>query len=450
MAQFFKAKPKASKGLAKAIELTIERLDHQGAGIAEHSGQVVFVPGALPGEKVKAQLSQQKKRFAHAKLIKVLSPSEHRIAPQCPHYAQCGGCDLQHLAIEQQRQAKAASLQSLIAKYSKQPLPTLQPAITADQWGYRRRTRLSLKPKPSGGFAFGFRAKASDKIIDIQECPILEPQLAKCLSELRQTLSAMRNIKAIGHIELIQAGEQSILLLRLLKSLNSKDMNSWQALAQSQGLRLLARDNQGQHQALDGGELNFAYAVQAAKEEPKLDIGFQPDAFIQVNDQINQQMVAQAVEWLAPSPNERILDLFCGVGNFSLPIAAQQPKAEVIAVEGVKEMVAQGRDNAKSAALDNLTFYHEDLSDFELRRPWLEPCDKLLLDPARAGAAEVLTQLAKLQPNTVVYVSCNPASLARDSQILLEQGYQLKKLKLVDMFPQTHHLESIALFRKVG
>ncbi|MGL5409880.1 MAG: 23S rRNA (uracil(1939)-C(5))-methyltransferase RlmD, partial [Shewanella sp.] len=234
-------------------------------------------------------------------------------------------------------------------------------------------------------------------------------------------------------------------VLRMTRPLKAKDQATLSDFAERHQVQMLLQDNDGQLQRLHGELALPEYQLCAAGDDANaVTLSFTPGNFVQVNGQINQAMVNQALDWLAPKPGERILDLFCGMGNFSVPLA--KSGAEVIGVEGVAEMVIQARVNAQQNQLDNLTFYHADLSADLSLEPWLGKIDKLLLDPARAGAFESLQWLKKMKPRQVVYVSCNPASLARDSAVLLERGYQLKQLGLIDMFPQTHHIEAMALF----
>ncbi|MBO6226690.1 MAG: 23S rRNA (uracil(1939)-C(5))-methyltransferase RlmD, partial [Shewanella sp.] len=224
-----------------------------------------------------------------------------------------------------------------------------------------------------------------------------------------------------------------------------KDLAKLSAFAEQHQIHICLQDNEGQFQGV-GAELVLPVyqLLDENTQSHAVSLSFTPGNFVQVNGQINKAMVAQAMDWLAPAPDERILDLFCGMGNFSLPLAKMG--ADVIGVEGVAEMVTQARVNAKANNLDKLTFYHGDLSVDLSLEPWMGKIDKLLLDPTRAGAFESLQWLKKMKPRKVVYVSCNPASLARDSAVLLERGYRLQQLGLIDMFPQTHHIEAMALF----
>lgn len=446
MAQFFKAKPNSSKQLSAKLSLSVNQLDHLGAGIAQHQGKVVFIPGALPDENVTVQLTEQKKNYARAKLIKVDTPSSERVAPECPHYHTCGGCDLQHMSLSGQREHKEAALLDIMAKFAGAEGGTLSPALTGEGWHYRRRARLAtLFDKNTKHLSLGFRAASSSNVVPISQCQVLAKPLSDLIVPFAKLLNQLSAKASLGHLELIAADNGHFAVLRITKALNDKDLAKLSAFAEQHQIHICLQDNEGQFQGV-GAELVLpVYQLLDDKvESDAVSLSFTPGNFVQVNGQINKAMVAQAMDWLAPAPDERILDLFCGMGNFSLPLAKMG--ADVIGVEGVAEMVTQARVNAKANNLDKLTFYHGDLSADLSLEPWMGKIDKLLLDPARAGAFESLQWLKKMKPRKVVYVSCNPASLARDSAVLLERGYRLQQLGLIDMFPQTHHIEAMALF----
>ncbi|MGI2181132.1 23S rRNA (uracil(1939)-C(5))-methyltransferase RlmD [Shewanella oncorhynchi] len=446
MAQFFKAKPNSSKQLSAKLSLSVEQLDHLGAGIAQHQGKVVFIPGALPDETVTVQLTEQKKNYARAKLIKVDSSSPERVEPECPHYHTCGGCDLQHMSLSGQREHKEAALLDIMAKFAGTEGGALSPALTGEGWHYRRRARLAtLFDKNTKHLSLGFRAASSSNVVPISQCLVLAKPLSDLIVPFAKLLNQLSAKASLGHLELIAADNGHFAVLRITKALNDKDLAKLSAFAELHQIHICLQDNEGQFQGV-GAELVLP-VYQLLDENAQSDavsLSFTPGNFVQVNGQINKAMVAQAMDWLAPAPDERILDLFCGMGNFSLPLAKMG--ADVIGVEGVAEMVTQARVNAKANNLDKLTFYHGDLSADLSLEPWMGKIDKLLLDPARAGAFESLQWLKKMKPRKVVYVSCNPASLARDSAVLLERGYRLQQLGLIDMFPQTHHIEAMALF----
>lgn len=457
MAQFFKAKPNSSKQLSAKLSLTVNQLDHLGAGIAQHQGKVVFIPSALPDETVSVQLTEQKKNYARAKLLNVDTPSAARVTPPCPHFHACGGCDLQHLALSAQRQHKETALADIMYKFADASLDNgaaLSPALAGEAWHYRRRARLAtLFDKNTKQLALGFRAASSSNVVPIGQCDVLALPLSQLIKPFAKLLNQLAAKSSLGHLELIAADNGNFAVLRVTKSLNDKDLAKLSAFGEQQQITICLQDNDGEFKAVNGELVLPWYALDAAAQSTsakpitntkQVKLAFTPGNFVQVNAQMNQAMVSQALEWLEPAAGERILDLFCGMGNFSLPLATSG--AEVVGVEGVVDMVSQARQNAADNQLDNLTFYHGDLSADLSLEPWMGKMDKLLLDPARAGAFESLQWLKKMKPRKVVYVSCNPASLGRDSAVLLERGYRLKKLGLIDMFPQTHHIEAMALF----
>ncbi|QSX36243.1 23S rRNA (uracil(1939)-C(5))-methyltransferase RlmD [Shewanella sedimentimangrovi] len=441
MAQFFKAKPNRSKKLSAKLSLEVTQLDHLGAGMAEHEGKWVFIPGALPGERVQVQLIEQKKNYARAKLLQIESASAARITPPCPHYAECGGCDMQHLSLESQREFKSQALENILARSTGVGSDALEQPLIADGWHYRRRARLAtLLDKDTQQLQLGFRAEASKAVVPISQCPVLAKALSDLIAPLAIVLNRLKGKQRLGHVELIEADNGRFLVLRITAPLVAADRKQLQAFAEEHKISLLFVDNEGELEYLHGEARLPRYQL----EQGKLSLAFAPGNFIQVNGVINQAMVQQAMDWLDIQPGERVLDLFCGVGNFSLPLASRG--AEVVGVEGVTEMVLQARSNAADNGFETLRFFGADLSADLSTEPWLGKIDKLLLDPARAGAYESLKWLKKMKPTRVLYVSCNPASLARDAVLLLDAGYKLTRLGLVDMFPQTHHSEAMALF----
>ncbi|MDD8058764.1 23S rRNA (uracil(1939)-C(5))-methyltransferase RlmD [Shewanella metallivivens] len=451
MAQFFKEKPNKSKQLSAKLTLDITQLDHLGAGIAQHQGKVVFVAGALPGERVTVQFVEQKKSYAKAKLINIVSPAPSRIKAHCPHYVQCGGCDLQHMDTQAQREHKQIALVDLITKLSSTEGIAEHLVVTPivdDAWHYRRRARLAtVFDKNTQRLQLGFRAANSNKIVEINQCPVLAAPLSDLITPLAVNLNQLKAKASLGHVELTQADNGHFAVLRITKTLPNSDLRWLSGFAEKHQLNVLLQDDAGQLTQLypallsDEDKVTLPFYLLA---DNSVRCSFTPGNFVQVNGVINQAMVEQAIDWLDPQAGEKILDLFCGVGNFSLPLAKKA--AQVIAVEGVVEMVEQAKQNALDNQLTNVSFYHADLSADLSEQPWLGNIDKLLLDPARAGAYESLQWLQKMQPKKVVYVSCNPASLARDSSVLLANGYRIAKVGLVDMFPQTHHIEAMVLF----
>ncbi|KLV06772.1 23S rRNA methyltransferase [Photobacterium aquae] len=437
MARFFKPQKRKITD-TKHKEITINRFDHQGAGIGHLDRKPVFVDGALPGEKVVVQLTEDKKQYARAKVMRRLNDSDQRVAPACPLYAECGGCNLQHLSHDGQVAAKQQALGELMGKFAKAGHIEQAEPIASAPWGYRRCARFAVLPA-GGGLRVGFRKKQSKEIVDVEHCPVLAESLNALLPSLREVLGKLQARKALGHVELVEADNGRVVLIRHLQPFSDKDMTLLREFADTHQLMLFLAPTADQLDAMSDKKPYY--------ELDGLELVFSPKDFIQVNAEVNRKMVAQAMDWLAVAPGDRVLDLFCGLGNFSLPLA-KQAKA-LVGVEGIDEMVHRAGDNAQHNGLANAAFFQANLEDDVTKMAWAkERFDKVLLDPARAGAAGVMQHVVGLRPERVVYVSCNPATLARDSQVLLEQGYQLEKLGMMDMFPHTGHLESMALFVK--
>ena len=439
MAQFFKPQKKSTQ--PQRIEFTVDCLDHHCVGIGRHQGKAIFIEGALPGEQVKARILDDKKQYAHAALQQVVTPAANRIAPFCNHYRECGGCNAQHLGEADQQAAKEAGLVSLFERLGLIKAPVLEPMLTGESRAYRRVCRLAIKFDKNGRCTrVGFRRRQSNDLVEIEGCPVLAEPLSALIVPLRECLNRLKSQRELGHAELIQAEQGIMMLLRHTGRPNEADRALLVAFAQAQGIDLYL-------QAADERIEPLHQAFQPSYSLDGLSLAFAPGDFIQVNGPINQSMVAQALAWLGASKDDKVLDLFCGIGNFTLPLARQA--REVVGVEGDLAMVARAEENARRNGIDNARFYKADLSGDIVGMSWArEGFDLVLLDPARPGALEVMGHVVKLSPKRVVYVSCNPVTLARDSQVLVKGGYRLVRLGMLDMFPHTGHLESMALFER--
>ncbi|EFP98077.1 23S rRNA (uracil(1939)-C(5))-methyltransferase RlmD [Vibrio caribbeanicus] len=438
MARFFQ--PKKKKQTNKKHQLfSIEKLDHHGAGIAYENNKPVFIEGALPGEQVLAQYSEVKSKFSRANLIKIQSESESRIEPFCSHYHECGGCNQQHLSLTDQLRYKQKTLIELMSKFAG-GVVSLEPVVQGETKGYRRRARISIKfDRKSQQLNFGFRKKSSSQIANITHCPILDVSLDALLLPLYELFKQFTAPDSIGHLELVKGDNTTVIVIRHIKPLHPKDQGSLEAFASENKLSLyLMPDTQ---------TIERVVGERAYYSEGGVRIPFEPNNFIQVNQMVNKAMIDQALSWLDINQSDRVLDLFCGLGNFSLPIA--QRVKSVIGVEGIDVMVKKASENAKLNHLNNAEFFQANLEESSTKFSWAqEKFDKVLLDPARAGASVIIDQISSFGASKVVYVSCNPATLARDSQSLIAQGYKLERLGMLDMFPHTSHLESMALFVK--
>ncbi|ELI6439890.1 23S rRNA (uracil(1939)-C(5))-methyltransferase RlmD [Aeromonas salmonicida] len=439
MAQFFKPQKKSTQ--PQRIEFTVDSLDHHCVGIGRHQGKAIFIEGALPGEQVKARILDDKKQYAHAALQQVVTPAANRIAPFCNHYRECGGCNAQHLGEADQQAAKEAGLVSLFERLGQIKAPVLEPVLTGESRAYRRVCRLAIKFDKNGRCTrVGFRRRQSNDLVEIEGCPVLAEPLFALIAPLRECLNRLKSQRELGHAELIQAEQGIMMLLRHTGRPNEADRALLVTFAKSQGIDLYL-------QAADERIEPLHQVFQPSYSLDGLSLAFAPGDFIQVNGPINQSMVAQALAWLGASKDDKVLDLFCGIGNFTLPLARQA--REVVGVEGDLAMVARAEENARRNGIDNARFYKADLSGDIVGMSWArEGFDLVLLDPARPGALEVMGHVVKLSPKRVVYVSCNPVTLARDSQVLVKGGYRLVRLGMLDMFPHTGHLESMALFER--
>ena len=442
MAQFFKATPTKSIKNRILKNILVEKLDHQGRGIAYFQKKPLFIDGALQGERLDIQIIESKKRYSKGAIKHINQASSLRIEPRCPHYNECGGCHLQHIDHQSQLAVKSEGLISLFKRFAKQVPEALEHALVDQPWGYRRTARFGLQyDRKSKQLQMGFRRALSNDLIEQKVCPVLLPPLENLIVPLKTLLGSLQSKADLGHVELILAEQGIVVLLRHLKVLPQVDLEVLTHFSETHNLHFYTQDNNHQLNCLHGNQ-PLSYQL----SEWGCTLNFSVTDFVQVNSQVNQKMVAQALQWLSMDKDDVVLDLFCGLGNFTLPIAKQVKK--VVGIEGVQKMVDRASDNAALNNIDNATFYQADLSAEDVvNQVWAtQAYNKVLLDPARAGAFECMSFIIKLKPSHIVYVSCDPLTLARDSQLLLEGGYKLDKLGLVDMFPQTMHMESMALF----
>jgi 23S rRNA (uracil1939-C5)-methyltransferase len=422
----------------------IESLDHEGQGVARVEGKVVFIEGALPGESVSYSSFRKKSRFEVATTTRVIEPSFARVSPRCRYFGVCGGCSLQHLEPSVQVAVKQRVLEDALIHIGNIRPDVILPAVQGPQWGYRHRARFAVRfVQNKGGALVGFHEKRSSFITDMQSCEVLPPRISRLLAPLRDLVTQLSIAKRLPQIE-IAAGEGGIaLVLRNLAPLNDKDMNLVRDFAEKHGVDIYLQPG-GPESARrfcpeDGEPLYYALPEFGVR------IYFAPTDFIQVNTAMNRALVRRAISLLQPKPGERIADLFCGLGNFALPIA--RSGAEVVGIEGSSELVARAQENAKLNELaQSISFVTGDLLTTTFLRE-LGPFDKLLIDPPRDGAIEVVKALTSPLPSRIVYVSCNPATLARDASVLVHtKGYRLQAAGVMNMFPHTAHVESIALF----
>lgn len=427
---------------------TIHSLSHEGRGITTIDGKTVFIDNALPGETVKFQYTYSKSSYAEGKAIEIANPSSDRVPARCPHFGICGGCSLQHMSSTAQIQHKQATLLNLLEHFGKTQPKTILPAITAEAWGYRGKARLGAKfVFNKGGAMVGFREKYSSYIADIKHCDILHPSVGYSLQTMRNLINQLSQPNSIPQIEVACGDQTTALIVRHMSELTEQDETLLKAFAEEHQFTIYLQPK-GVDSVHILGDKNNCPDLYYTIPDYQVTIHFHPCDFTQVNQAINLKMINKALELLSLEKTDKVLDLFCGLGNFTLPIAKHCEK--VIGVEGSHSMTKKAAMNAARNNILNTEFYGFDLTQSICAEPWAnQQYDKLLIDPPRTGAEEMMRIIERFGAKKIVYVSCNPATLARDTQILTqEKGYQLSAAGVLDMFPHTNHVESIALFVK--
>lgn len=430
--------------------LEIEKFSHEGRGIAHHEGKVVFVDGALQGEQVRATFTRSKGNFAEARITEVMQASPDRVTPVCPWFAQCGGCSLQHYASSAQLAFKEAVLHERLEHAIGASTYEKLQAISGPATGYRRKARLGVRYVAKRQKALvGFRERYSSFITDMDSCAILDNRVSHLLPQLSALITGMHGASHVPQVE-VALGDQMpdsngcALVIRHLQSLDEHDLQLLRAFgsAHAVDIYLQPQGPDSVHKILPAASADRLYYN---LPDFDLQLAFHPVDFTQVNADINRQMLQRALGLLELNAADKVLDLFCGLGNFTLPMATRA--GHVTGVEGSEAMVARGVENAVRNNISNLAFICADLSLPPEQHPWLrQGFDKVLLDPPRSGAQEVLPAIIAAGPQRIVYVSCNPATLARDAALLHARGYRLHAAGAMDMFPHTSHVEAIALF----
>jgi 23S rRNA (uracil1939-C5)-methyltransferase len=430
----------------------IESLDQEGRGVARVDGKVIFIEGALTGELAGYSSYRKKPAFELAQVTQIHKPSPLRVQPKCKHFGVCGGCSMQHLDARAQVAVKQRILEDSLWHIGKVRAETMLRPIYGQTWGYRERARLSVKHViKKGKTLVGFHEKRSSFVADMQYCEILAPKIAKLLPLLAELIDGLSIRDRLPQIEVAVGEHVDALVLRVMDAPGSEDESALRAFADRHDIQFWLQPD-GPESAipfhpLDAPELCYILP------EFGITMPFSPTEFTQVNSAINRVMVSHAVRLLDPQPGERIADLFCGLGNFTLPIA--RSGAHVLGIEGSANLVARAKQNAAANGLAvNTRFAAMNLFGItEAGFAGLGLFDKLLIDPPRDGAIELVKSLGcgdgsgELAPRRIVYVSCNPATLARDAQVLVQiHGYTLKSAGVMNMFPHTSHVESIAVF----
>ena len=424
---------------------SVHSLSHEGRGIAQVNNKPTFITNALPSEEVEFQYTSLHGKYAEGRATRIIQSSPARVAPHCPYFGTCGGCSLQHLRHEDQLALKQTALKELLAQIAHiEPQAWLTP-MTGLLYGYRHKARLGVRyVAKKETVLVGFREIQSRYLADMDSCAVLHPSVGNLITPLRQLIAGLSVFDQIAQIEVAVSDTQTALVFRNMAPLSADDETQLRAFAQTHALLIY----------LQPGAPSTIARFWPLDEDPYLyyrleafdvTFAFHPTDFTQVNPSINQQMVPTAIGLLDIVPTDRVLDLFCGLGNFTLPLS--RSAQHVVGIEGSTEMVERALMNQQRNGISNAEFHALDLTQPLPNATWAtQRYDKLLLDPARSGALEVLPHLAQWQPQKIVYVSCNPATLARDTATIIAHGYRLEKAGIIDMFPHTNHVESIAVF----
>jgi len=431
----------------EVVEVEVTAMSSEGRGIAHVDERTVFIDQALPGERVLFKYTRLTKNIAEGRVVEVLHSSDLRVQPKCSAFEMCGGCSLQHMSSKTQVELKQNMLQDQL-KHNGVIAEQVLPPLLGPEYGYRHKARLGVRyVHKKEKVLVGFRERSSSFITDTKQCEVLHPSVGLIVTELAECINQLDAKRLIPQIEVAVGDNQTVLVFRHLEELNGSDRKILSDFCETHSLVCYLQA--GKPDDLELLTPQQAEALYYKLPEVDVKIEFQPSDFTQVNPEINRRMVLNAIEYLQLDKTDNVLDLFSGLGNFSLAMARYS--RQVTAVEGSAVMVKKARHNAQLNNITNAEFIYADLySEEVLSAPWLkQQYDKILLDPPRSGAAAILPALKKIQASTIVYVSCHPATLARDAAVLVhELGYRLKQAGIMNMFPHTGHVESIAVFVK--
>lgn len=432
-----------------AIEVgEVSALTLDGSGVLAPGGKRILVPGALAGEEVAFQRRRRRRNYDEGDLVEVRRSSSDRVVPDCAYFGRCGGCSLQHLSPDGQLAMKQQTLLESLARIADLQPGEILPPVRGAVWGYRRRARLAVRHvERKGRVLVGFREREKPWVVDMLACATAEPAISRLIAPLSVLIGALSIRAQLPQVEATVADNATALVFRVLEAPTPADLDQLSQFAVDQNVRIFLQPGNPEsivplHPERPVDELYYQLPVF------DLALTFGPTDFIQVHGEVNRQMVDQALRLLAPTVADRVLDLFCGIGNFTLPLA--RCSGEVLGLEGAGAMIRRGQHNAALAGLPNVRFVEADLSGAGVEGAWTrERFDLVLLDPPRTGAAELLPALGKLAARRIVYVSCHPGTLARDAGLLVrEHGYRLKSAGVMDMFPHTSHVEAMALFER--
>lgn len=427
---------------------TVHALSHDGRGIATIDSKTTFIAGALPDEIVTFKFTQKRSTYNEAQVIDILTASPQRVTPPCQHFGLCGGCSLQHMSIETQIQLKQQTLLDQLKHFGHVTPETIMPPLDAQSTGYRRKARLGAKfVIKKDKVLVGFREKASNYLADLEHCVVLHPEIGERFLELRQLIASLELVRHIPQIEVAIGDTDVALVFRHMEPMPESDMIKLKEFGQNHQFHIYLQPNAPAivHKIWpEDSHERLAYTL----PDDGLEFLFHPLDFTQINLDINRLMVKQALDLLELKPDDSVLDLYCGIGNFTLPIAKQVK--QVTGIEGGTDMVTRANDNAAHNHITNTQFYAANLEKPSPDSAWMKVTyDKILMDPPRVGAKEILPFIPLFAAKRIVYVSCNPATLARDAGELVHQyGYRLKSVGIMNMFPHTSHIEAMAVFEK--
>lgn len=437
----------AVKPVPAALQVQVIDLSHEGRGIARVDGRAVFIDDCLPGETVEIQLLRRRKGVEEARLLRIVEPSPDRVEPICAHFGVCGGCVEQHLDPSRQIEFKQGQLIENLTRIGRVTPAEVLPPLRSSPAGYRRRARLGVRWVPQKNRSLvGFRERSNSKLAHLERCEVLQPPLDRLIRPLSDLISALSLKDRLPQVEVAAADNVTALVFRVLQAPTPADLARLREFMQTEQVQVYLQP--GGYETIAPLDPATAQPLRYALDEFQVDFEFLPNDFIQVNGALNKQMVSRALQHLDPQPQDAVLDLFCGLGNFSLPLARKA--GEVLGVEGDASLVARARHNAARNGLERAQFIVANLFEEQADTPWgKRRFDKVLLDPPRAGAREVLPLLARSGARRIVYISCHPGTLARDAGILVNDfGFTLKAAGVLDMFPHTAHVESMAVFEK--
>lgn len=428
--------------------ITITALSHDGRGVATIDGKTTFVSGAIASEKVLCAMTKKHRRYNEAMVTEVIEPSPSRVTPQCQHFSICGGCTLQHISTDAQIRFKQNTLLEQLKHFGNAVPKILLEPITGNPWHYRRKARLGVRYViKKEKLLVGFREKFSNYLTDIQSCLTLDARIGLKITDLADTIKQLQQYDAIPQVEVAAGDDNVALVFRHMTPLSEKDKEIIIHFGKKNQFHIYFQPNPPEpikKMWPDDSEERLQYTL----PDYDLTLAFHPLDFIQINAEINQKMIGQAIQLMDPKPEDTILDLFCGLGNFTLPLSRFAKK--IMGVEGSNEMVKRAKENAVRNHIENVEFHMANLMEPPLSTTWMKQhYHTILLDPPRTGAKEIIAFFPSFHAKKIIYVSCNPATLARDAGLLIHShGYDLKKVGVIDMFPHTSHIETIALFEK--